>query len=616
MEKGTLNIHSENILPIIKKWLYTDRDIFARELVSNSCDAIQKLKLLIENGEAAETDAEFRIDITVDKEKKTLCFADNGIGMDAEEVKKYIAQIAFSGAEEFVAKYRSNLEQDQIIGHFGLGFYSAYMVASRVELQTLSYREGAEPVVWECDGSAEYKMGTGSRTDRGTEVILFIAEDHQECLDSAHLKKILTQFCSFLPIPIYLNGERINKEEPLWIKPPSECSSEDYLKFYQTLYPFEEEPLFWVHLNVDYPFRLKGILYFPKIQREMDLSKNHVSLYCNRVFVSDECKDLIPRYLTILKGVIDSPDIPLNVSRSTLQMDKTVRQLAGHISKKVSDSLASLYKSDRERFIKCWRDVELIVKLAILEDEKFYERAKEFLIWRQVGGDWTTLSSYLEAYGEKTKNKIFYTLDTKHSAQILALYEKQSIPVLAASASIDTYLIHFLEGKLAPAIFQRIDAGIEETMLDKEREKTLLDVEGKTEASKLADFIQHKLGREELIVEAKSLTTDHLPGLILIDEKERRMRDYLARMQPEEQGWNRHLVKQKFVVNTNNPFVGAVQKLDRLRPELAKELTEQIYQLALLSQGEMESKESIGTFIEKNTRLLEALTQELLKKDG
>lgn len=613
MEKGSIQIHSENILPIIKKWLYSDRDIFVRELISNACDAIQKTKILRDQGEVDVKDEDFRIDVQIDKDAGTLKFIDNGIGMDAEEVKKYIAQIAFSGAEEFLSKYKSNNEQDQIIGHFGLGFYSAYMVADLVEINTLSYKPGAEPVLWRCDGSSEYEMNRGTRQTRGTEITLFIGKDHEECLDASYIEKTLRHFCSFLPYPIYLNGKRINEQTPLWIKPPSECTKEDYLRFYHYLYPMDEDPLFWLHLNVDYPFNLKGILYFPKMRRDFDPNKSTVSLYSNRVFVSDNCKDIIPNYLMMLKGTIDSPDIPLNVSRSYLQTDRTVRQLGSHISKKVTDSLSTLYKTDRERFLNAWQDVSLVVKLGILEDDKFYEKAKEFLVWRDTDKNWTTVQQYLERNREKTKDKIFYTIDEKHAGHILQIYRNQGIEILCANSPLDPYLIHFLEEKLRPVTFQRIDAEIHENIVDKSREKTLLDAEGKTDAVKLADFVRSKLSDDKIEVEAKSLATDTLPGFIMMDEKQRRMRDYMMRLDPEEREKQMSFFgKRTFVVNTNNALMEAIRKLDRVNPELAKELTQEVYELALLSQREMEPH-ALHDFVNRSNHVLEALATAVLK---
>ncbi|KIA76864.1 Chaperone protein htpG [Parachlamydia acanthamoebae] len=613
MVTKTLEIHSENILPIIKRWLYSDKDIFIRELVSNACDAIHKVKILQDKGElSASSDDPFRIEIHIDKENKTLTFSDNGIGMDAEEVQKYIAQIAFSSAEEFMEKYKSHNETDQFIGHFGLGFYSAYMVASKVEINTLSYKEGAEPVRWICDGSAQYELEVGTRTKRGTEVILYVDKDSEEFLDPARIRQILNHYCSFLPYPVYLEDSHINHEEPLWIKSPSECTSEDYLRFYRHLYPMDPDPLFWVHLNVDYPFHLKGILYFPKLNRDFDISKNTVKLFCNRVFVSDNCKDVIPNYLMALRGVIDSPDIPLNVSRSYLQMDRTVRQLGNHISKKVADSLATLYRTERERFLECWSDVGQVVKLGILEDEKFYDKAKSFLVWKNVNGEWITVEEYLERNESKIKDKVFYTIDGEHLSHFAEVYHKQGIEILVANSPFDPYLIQFLERKLTPVVFKRVDSDIDESILDKEKEKTLLDAEGRTEAGKIADFVRSKLENENVEVEAKSLAAESVPGVVVIDEQQRRMRDYMRSLDPKDASRVKGLMdKRKLVINTNSPFVSLVQKLDQIQPELTGDLVKQIYEMALLSQKEMDPAE-LKEFLERNARLLEKLTEKLI----
>lgn len=607
MSKQTLQIHSENILPIIKRWLYSDKDIFVRELVSNACDAIYKVKILRDQGLVEARDEDFKIEIRINKTEGTLKFIDNGIGMDAEEVQKYIAQIAFSGAEDFVNKYKSNDERDQFIGHFGLGFYSAYMVAKKVEIDTLSYKPGAEPVFWSCDGSSEYLLEKGHREIRGTEITLFIDKDSEEYLEEFKLREILKHYCSFLPYPVYLGDALINSKTPLWIKPASECTPNDYIEFYRYLYPMEEDPLFWVHLNVDYPFHLKGILYFPKLKRDFDVNKSSIKLYCNRVFVSDNCKDVIPNYLMVLRGVIDSPDIPLNVSRSYLQMDRTVRQLASHISKKVSDSLSNLYRNERDRFISCWDDVSMVVKLGILEDDKFYDRAKEFLIWKNTEGNWTTIEEYLERNREKTKDKIIYTRDEKHSSHFLEVYHKRGIEVLCAGYPIDPYVMQFLERKLSPAVFQRIDAGIDENLLDKDREKTILDSSGKTEAAHLADFIRRKLDDDKIAVEAKSLASEALPGFVVIDESQRRMRDYLMHLDPKESADKMHLMGgHTFVVNTNNPLISAIHKLDTLDSDLAKDLVKETYELALLSQREM-NPALLNDFVVRSNRVLEKL---------
>ncbi|HRD55098.1 MAG TPA: molecular chaperone HtpG [Parachlamydiaceae bacterium] len=603
MAKKNLEIHSENILPIIKKWLYSDKDIFIRELISNACDAIQKAKILNDRKEIHTEGVDFRIDVKIDKEKKTLMISDNGIGMTEEEVQKYIAQIAFSGAEDFVHKYQSGDEQEQFIGHFGLGFYSAYMVASKVEIQTLSYLPNSSPVFWSCDGSSEYLIEKGDKTVPGTSIILFIDKDSEEFLEETKLNQMLHHYCSFLPYPVFLDDKRINKEEPLWIKAPSECKEEDYLSFYRHLFPMNEEPLFWVHLNVDYPFHLKGILYFPKMKKNYDLDKSHVQLYCNRVFVSDSCKDVIPNYLMALEGVIDSPDIPLNVSRSYLQMDKTVRQLSSHISKKVSDSLSVLYKNDHERFIKAWNDISFVIKLGVLEDEKFYERVKDFLIFKTTENSWTTLHDYLEKNREKLPEKVIYAKSDSHLSHIAEIYKEKNVEIILTDHPIDQYLIQFLERKLAPVKFQRIDASVDDHLLDKDKE-----VE---EATSLAEFISKKLPIENVEVVAKSLSSNAIPGFIMIDEGTRRMRDYMMQMQGDVKEIPA-FGKNTFVVNTNSPLIQAIKKLDEKNPELAKDLVLQAYELSLLSQHEMRPN-LLNEFILRSNRVLSTLAEEITK---
>jgi molecular chaperone HtpG len=605
--KGTLKIHSQNILPIIKKWLYSEKDIFVRELVSNACDAIRKVKILNDSGEAEANPEEFEIKITIDKSKKTLTFTDSGIGMDAEEVEKYIAQIAFSGAEDFVSKYTSNNEKDQIIGHFGLGFYSSYMVADSVEINTLSYKKDAKPVFWSCDGSSSYDISEGTKEKRGTEIVLNIGKDHDEYLEEAKIQELLNYYCSFLPYPIYLNGNPINNKEPLWTKPQMDCQEEEYKEFYKRLYPLDEEPLFSVHLNVDYPFNLKGILYFPKIKQNFDFKKSQIKLFCNRVFVSDNCQDLMPEYLMVLKGAIDSPDIPLNVSRSYLQMDKTVRQLAQHISKKVAERLVQLYKNDQEAFYKAWPNIEIIIKLGALHDEKFYERIKEILVWRNSLGNWTTIDSYLERNKEKSKDKIFYAPSEGYAKEFLDLYKKQNLEVLFTDSLLDTALMNFLESKNSSWKFQRIDGALDESIIDSSKEKTILDADGKTEAGKLAQFIRDHLDHKDVEVEAKSLATEALPAFIVIDENSRRMRDYFAMHQPDmvASGMLPPL-KQKLIVNTNSKLMCAIEKVGAKDESLAKELALNIYDLSLLSQKEVDPK-AVNGFVSKFTCLLEKL---------
>ncbi|MBI3237206.1 MAG: molecular chaperone HtpG [Chlamydiales bacterium] len=602
--QGSLKIHTENILPIIKKWLYSDKDIFVRELVSNACDAMQKCKVLREHGQIDSPDEAFRIDITLDKEKRTLTFSDTGIGMTQEEVEKYIAQIAFSGAEEFLSKYQTQNEKDQIIGHFGLGFYSAYMVAKTVTIDTLSYQEGAVPVLWSCEGSSEYRIDPGARAERGTTITLHIDQDSDEFLEENRIRAILQEYCAFLPFPIYLNNSHLNSKQPLWIKSSSECTEKEYLDFYKSLYPFDPEPIFWIHINVDYPFHLKGILYFPKITRKFDWNQSHIKLFCNRVFVSDNCKDLIPDYLMVLKGAIDSPDIPLNVSRSYLQMDQTVRKLSSHISKKVTDRLLALYTNEKEKFISAWPDIEMIIKLGILQDEKFYEKSKEFLIWKNLDNQWTTIEEYLDRNQESRKGKVFYTADDKSHQQCLELYKNKGIEVLHTSSLVDTPLINHLENKLDDVRFLRIDGAIDESILDPSREKTLLDTDGKTEAVQIADFIRSKLSDKTLEVEAKSLSADHIPAFIVIDEEMRRMRETLALSQqtlPPSLG-----SKRTFVVNTNNPLIRAIFAMRQNTPELAADVVSHLYDLSLLAQKELDPS-AISQFVSRSNQVLERL---------
>lgn len=576
MRQNNLSIHSENILPIIKKWLYSDKDIFIRELVSNATDAINKVKILRSQEELQCDDSEFKISVTIDKKNKTITIADTGIGMTEEEVEKYIAQIAFSGAEEFVAKYKVQAEKEPMIGHFGLGFYSAYMVASKVEINTLSYKKDSKAVFWSCDGSSSYTIGNGTKSQRGTEIILTVEDE--EYLEESKIRELLNRYCKFMPFPIDLNGKEIGNKAPLWVKAPSECTENEYLEFYRQLYPMDQDPLFWIHLNVDYPFHLQGILFFPKIHRRFDAGESAIKLFCNRVFVSDNCKEILPDYLTILRGVIDSPDIPLNVSRSYLQVDQNVKQLSSHISKKISDRLNQLYKTDKDKYQSAWPDIEMIVKLGILQDEKFYDRIKDVLIWKTTEGNWTNTADYLERAKDK---KVYYTSSDKPSA-IQDLYHEKKIEVLIASLPIDTAIVQALEEKLSTT-FQRIDGSLDTNLLDPTREKTILDADGKTASGRIATFIKAALG-DGVEVEAKSLSSDKLPALLVVDENQRRLRDYMAMTQ----GKNAFPAKKTFVVNTNHALVQIIEKLQEKQPDVATDLALSLYDLSLLSQRELD----------------------------
>jgi len=581
MVQGTLKIHTENILPIIKKWLYSDKEIFLRELVSNSCDAIRKLQMIDASASG------LKIEITLDKSARTIQISDTGIGMTAEEVEKYIAQVAFSGAEEFVEKYKA---KNEIIGHFGLGFYSAYMVAEKVTIDTLSFQEGSVPALWSCDGSATYTLEEGSRKERGTTITLHVDQSSDEFLEEGRLREILLKYCPFLPYPIFLNGKQINEKEPLWLKSPSSCTEEEYLDFYQALYPAEPDPIFWIHVNIDYPFTLKGILYFPKISSRFDFGKNNLKLFCSRVFVTDNCKELVPDFLLHLRGAIDSPDIPLNVSRSSLQMDRTVRQLSAHISKKVADRLHTLYQTERENFLKAWPDIEVVVKLGMLQDDKFCEKAREFLVYKTISGDWISLPELPE--------KTYYCADPNSHA--LELYKNHTVVI--ASTPVDTALFQHLEAK-GTTRFQRIDGAVDDSLLDASREKTLLDPEGRTESSRIADFFRSLLS---IPVEAKSLASDTLPALLVSDEKVRRMRqayELAGQTLPPFMA-----EKKTFVVNTNSPVVSSIYRLHERDPELAKSVGAHLYELTQLAQNEL-APGAMGQFAARSAKLL----QDLLK---
>jgi molecular chaperone HtpG len=599
MRNGQLSIHSENILPIIKKWLYSEKDIFVRELVSNAADAIQKLTILHTKGESSAP-REPRIDISIDKDKRTLTFSDTGLGLDEEEAENFLAQIAFSGAEEFIKTYQLN---DTFIGHFGLGFFSVFMVADRVEVISKSYKADKTPIIWRSDGSSSYTIEAGNREEVGTDIILHLHQDQGEYLDEAHLSSILQRFCAFFPTPVYLHGKKINTSVPLWQKRPSECTEADYKEFYRSLYPFEEPPLFWVHLNVDYPFHVQGILFFPKIRKDIEISHDHVKLYCNRVFVSDNAKDILPEYLTLLRGVLDSPDIPLNVSRSHLQVDKTVRQLAHHISKKVADALTSLFKNDRKAFEDRWDAYELVVKFGMLQDEKFYERGKELLIWKTSAGSWKTTAELGQEKDEK--KTIVYCEAGQERSPLVSAYVSKGIDVAVLTSTIDHPLMSKLErdGSLR---FLRVDASLDTALLDASKEKTVLDASGRTEAAKIADFFRTAIGDQSLTIEAKSLGLEDLPAVMTLAEEERRFRDYMTRIaSPESQAIK---PKATLTINTNSPLVQALYKSQDSSPALAKDLALYIWDITRLSHKEM-SHDEIQAFTERATKVVEHLVR-------
>ncbi len=599
MQKGQLNIHSENILPIIKKWLYSERDIFIRELISNASDAISKRMVLVQRGESLGFIP--KIEVRVDEKAKTITISDNGIGLDAPEAEKYLSQIAFSGAEEFVKTYQV---QDAFIGHFGLGFYSAYMVSERVEVRSRSYKPEETGIVWNCDGSTEYSIADLPRAEVGTDIILHVHEEGQEYLNKAHLRSLIEKYCIFFPFPVYFEEALINPTPPIWIKSPSECTDADYKSFYSKLYPFEEPPLFWIHLNVDYPFHVKGVLFFPHV-KEFSQSTSGVRLYSNRVFVSDDCSDILPEYLMMLKGVIDSPDIPLNVSRSYLQVDKTVRQLSTHITKKVADAIGQLYKNEREKYEAVWSDIERVLKIGSLQDEQFFSKVEDLLLWKNPEGKWVSAQE-IRASSQEAEASCIYVHPNFASSSLMdsKVHASESLgtPVVISSSPLDAPLMMLYEKSKHPIHFKRIDAVDSDTLFDPERESTILDADGKTYGSKIADFFRKALETSlsnaglsnSVQVEAKSLKNDSLPIVIQLDEKKRRIRDYLNNFQADQKHGLE--VDQKMIINTNNPSVKTLYSLYQINPAKACDLAKTMVNLQKFIQGELPQQDTSALF--------------------
>lgn len=595
--EGSLKVDIDNILPIIKKWLYSDKDIFIRELISNASDAISKMKYL-ENNEGIINNQEYRIDVSINKEEKKLIFSDNGLGLTKDEIEKYIAQIAFSGAAEFLNNYQTKSEGDQIIGHFGLGFYSAYMAADIVEIDSLSYKEDAEAAYWQCDGSSKYFMKEGKRKQRGTDIILSISEAEQEYLDATKIRTLLEKYCLFLSVPIYLNGSLVNKTPPLWLKSSSDVSKEEYEDFHKLLFPLEKKPLFWIHLHADYPFNLRGILYFPEIDKKTSHEEGLIKLFCNRVFVSSDCKHILPDYLMVLQGAIDCPDLPLNVSRNHFQADKTVKQLGSYISKKVADRLVDIFTHNKEEFVSLWKNIEFFIKLGSLQDDKFYNKVKSLIIWKNNKEEMISLSEYKERNG----NTIYYMPENHISSNIKQLYEDKNIEILICSNNvIDKALFSFLE-KEEKVLFRRLDADINN--LVSPEGATVLDSDGKSISEKMASFFSNKLSN--IPVEVKQLQSSNLPAILLIKEEELRLRDFMM-FHGQEKESIEDVLKPTLIVNARNHLAKVAYNLKDKDPELAKLIVQEIYDLACLSQKEMKES-NFNEFLDRTTKILEKLT--------
>lgn len=656
-EKGNLSINSENFLPIIKKWLYTDKDIFVRELVSNGCDAVTKFKKLVSMGEAdADENEKYAIHVDVDQKAKTITVSDNGIGMTADEIKKYINQIAFSGASDFMAKYNEKAEnENDIIGHFGLGFYSAFMVADKVEIDTLSYQEGAESAKWISDGGIEFEITDGTRTERGTTITLFIGEDGKEFLDYALMYETLRKYCAFMPVEIFFNFEREkteeeikaeaeemakkaaedakkeesgesaesaeeNKEEekeeplpindttPLWLKNPKDLADEDYKKFYHQVFRDMSEPLFWIHLNMDYPFNLKGILYFPKLLSDTDVLEGEIKLYSNQVYIADNIKEIVPEFLLLLKGVMDCPDLPLNVSRSALQNDGYASKMSAYIAKKVADKLNSIFKNDRESYEKFWDDISLYIKYGCIKEEKFYDKVKDSLIYKTTSGVYKTLSQYMEDNKDKHENKAFYVTDENQQVQYINMLKEQGMEALILSSRIDVNFIPFLDYKMqGKPELARIDADISETLKDKDANND----------EKLSDEMQNlfrgTLNNNDLTVKAEGLKSADIASMMLISEHSRRMLDMIEmyKNQPELLKMFGDIKPEyTLVLNTNNSLVKKLMEI-RVEPE-KKEYTDlvcqQLYDLAMMSQKTLTPEET-AKFIDRSNRIMEKMLE-------
>lgn len=576
-QKGTIGVTTENIFPVIKKFLYSDHEIFLRELVSNAIDATNKLKTLSSFGEYKGELGEMNVKVTVDKEAGTLTVSDHGIGMTAEDIDKYINQIAFSGAEEFLAKYKDKAEN--IIGHFGLGFYSAFMVAKKVEIRTLSYKEGAEAVCWSCDGSPEYEMTPIEKAERGTDIVLYIDEENKEFLEQARIDTLLKKYCRFLPVPVISGKEQewkdgkyvdtdkdkvINNTEPAWTKKPADLTDEDYRNFYHELYPGQEDPLFWIHLNVDYPFTLTGILYFPKIKNNIDVTRNRIQLYCNQVFVTDSVEGVVPEFMMLMQGVIDSPDIPLNVSRSYLQSDTAVKKISTYITRKVADRLEEIFKNNRDEYEKKWDDIKLFIEYGMLTDEKFAERAMKFVLVKDTTGKYYTLDEYktlIEANQTDKDGNIIYLYTTDPVAQynyINAATDK-GYSVLVMDGQLDSHFIGLLEQKLEKSHFVRVDSDVIDNLIRKEEKKVAdLTPEQRNILTTVFKSQIPPVEKAEFLVSFEALASDAAPLVITQNEYMRRMKD-MAAMQPGMAFYGELPDSYNLIVNTEHTLIKEIR---------------------------------------------------------
>lgn len=631
--KGKINVQTENIFPIIKKFLYSDNEIFLRELVSNAVDATKKLKALASMGEVKGDLGDTKIEVVVDKVAKTITIKDKGLGMTAEEIEKYIAQIAFSGAEEFVNKYKDKVDKNVVIGHFGLGFYSAFMVAKTVEIFSLSYKEGAKAVRWECDGSPEYQVEEiDTKTQRGTDIVLHIADDCEEFLDDHKIEGLLTKYCKFLPVEIKFGTKKdrikpelkedekeedvkeveivvdniINNPAPAWTKKPTDLSAEDYKKFYHELYPMQfEEPLFHIHLNVDYPFNLTGILYFPKLSNKLEMPKDRIQLYSNQVFVTDNVENIVPDFLTLLRGVIDSPDIPLNVSRSYLQADGNVKKISSHITKKVADKLEELFKKERPDFEKKWDDIKIFVQYGMISDEKFYEKAIKFALLKTTDNKYFTFEEFenlVKPIQTDKDNKLVYLYATNVQEQhaYIDAAKSRGYEVLLMETMLDPHYINQLEGKLKDTSFVRVDADTVDKLIKKD-ENTVSKIT-EEQQNQLKPIIEGTVSKEQFMVSFENLSEKDAPMVITRPEFMRRMKDMNQMGGGGAMGFYGTMPDMyNLVVNSNHPLISKI--LAEQNAEKQTSLAKQATDLALLSQGLLKG-ESLTNFIKRSVELI------------
>ena len=665
MKKGSLSINSENIFPVIKKWLYSDHDIFVRELISNGCDAVTKLKKLSLMGEYEEDGKPFRIDVIVSPTDKTIQFIDNGIGMTEEEVDKYINEIAFSGASAFLEQYKDKATEEQIIGHFGLGFYSAFMVADKVTIETRSYKEDEDAVFWECENGTDYKMKKSMKSDRGTVITLYLNEDSTEFANEYRIKEVIEKYCSFMPVEIYftnadtpvedtktatvdVDAKEVDTEEnndaeksdaaeagdgaektadaadkkdeekkepegpkplntttPLWAKHPNDCTDEEYKEFYRKVFHDYKEPLFWIHLNMDYPFNLKGILYFPKINTQYDKLEGTIKLYNNQVFVADNIKEVIPEFLMLLKGCIDCPDLPLNVSRSALQNDGFVKKISDYITKKVADKLTGMYKVHKEDYEKYWDDINPFIKFGCLKDEKFLEKMKDAVIFKNLKGEYTTLKDYLEAGKEKYENKVFYVTDPVAQSQYINMFKNEGMDALYMDQTIDSPFITLLEQKNENVHFYRIDADLTDNFVGEE----LSEETAKEYTDSLTETFKKALGVENITIKVESLKNPDISSLITLSEESRRMQEMMKMYGMAEMNFDADMFGGKgetLVLNSNNELVKYV--LDNKDGEHTDDICCQLYDLAVLANRPL-APEAMTRFVERSNRLLAVLTK-------